>query len=404
MEKYRVKIITGLISNIQKNPDEIVSISDDIQVLRGESVCDYNILIVDLRAIRGSQMMNLNHQDFRDFLNKPSVILCIADEESTYEHYSLGSKWTPKFSNYDWLPNKDEFKIKNRKGESLKTTVHSGRFNGLFVDYDWQWQCTFSPLNEDTSSYVSIADNITGQNIALRMDIREGIIIIIPKPKIPDYDTKGYSAFLRTLIELNKKEVEVLTEREKEEPDWVEKHVVPEELELRERINKLQQQYQILTDAHKLLYEADEALTQAVHLALNGMGFNSEMKEKEGTHDIEVNEEDMNLVFEVTSSDEDWINIRKTRQLLDWCRRYEREQGKKPKGILIANAYCSLPLPERDEPFTTAALKQGEAEGFCLMTTEQLYKIFCKFLKDEVDKDNIKELLLETKGLLKFEG
>ena len=145
-------------------------------------------------------------------------------------------------------------------------------------------------------------------------------------------------------------------------------------------------------------------MTQAVHLAFNGIGFNSEVKERQGTHDIEVNEEDMNLVVEVTSSDEDWINIRKTRQLLDWCRRYEREQGKKPKGILIANAYCSLPLPERDEPFTTAALKQGEAEGFCLMTTEQLYKIFCKFLKDEIDKDNIKELLLETKGLLKFEG
>ena len=81
-----------------------------------------------------------------------------------------------------------------------------------------------------------------------------------------------------------------------------------------------------------------------------------------------------------------------------------KKQGKKPKGVLVANPYCNYPLPDRDEPFTSAALKQGEDEGLCLMTAVQLYNIFCKFLDGEVDKEQLKELLLSAKGLLEFEG
>lgn len=118
----------------------------------------------------------------------------------------------------------------------------------------------------------------------------------------------------------------------------------------------------------------------------------------------EICEDDLDIIIEVTSCENNWISINKTRQLLDWCRRFERERNNKPKGILIVNHYCEYPPPERDEPFTRAALKQGEAEGFCLMTTVQLYHIFGKFLKEEIDKDKIKRLLLDTKGLLKIEG
>lgn len=403
MAEFRVKIITRAVSNIQSNTDEIISVSDDLDIFKEKSVCDYNVFIVDLATVSGRQVMDADRKEFDEFLDKPSIILCISAEEYFYQPYQPDKKWVPSFSNYGWLPEKERFKVINKSGESLKPTKDSGRFGKLFDGYEWEWKCSFTNILPIHPSYVSIADNITGQSVALKSDIRQGRVIIIPTPKIDITDTRKYPIFLRSLIDLSREEIEGLTEREREEPDWVEGYIVSEELALRDKINELQKQYQILTEAHKLYYEKDKALTKTVHFVISTMTFNSEMKEGEGTHDIEIKEEDLNFVVEVTSSEEDWINIRKTRQLLDWCRRFEREQGNKPKGMLIANSYCNYPPPERDEPFTLAALKQGEAEGFCLMTTLDLYRIFCKFLKGEIDKDKIKELFSDTEGLLKLE-
>ncbi|MCK4368555.1 MAG: hypothetical protein KAV68_02650 [Dehalococcoidales bacterium] len=392
MEAFRVKIITKMESNIPLRPDENISVSDNIDILNRESVCDYNILIVNLPTLYTYESLHLDKDDFSEFLDKPSVILCISDKEDLPE----------KYSQYAWLPGKQGFKVINKTGESLKPTENSGRYIKLFNAYNWKWLCSFSIVPSQSPSYVSIANNITGQNVALMAGIGEGKVILIPIPKIDIKDPKKYSAFLRLLVDLCKEEIEELAEKESEEPDWVEKYVVPEELKLRDKISELQEQYQTLTEAHKLFYEMSKTLTKTVTFVLSSMGFNSEMKEYEGIHDVEICESDCDFVVEVTSSGKDWINITKTRQLLDWCRRYEQERGKKPKGVLIANPYCNYPLSERDEPFTPAALKHAEAEDFCLITSEQLYNIFCKFLKDEIDKDKIKELLLSTKGLLSF--
>lgn len=397
MTRFRIKIITPaqIANKIQCNPDETILSSDSIREFISESVCDYNILIVELNCVSPSEVSDLNTSDFNDFLDKPSIILCISSRERFIQNISR--------TNFDWLPGKEGFSVVNKSGESLTPTKEGGRFSKLFTDYDWGWRCSFSNLYSATPlNYVSIANNITGQSVALRVDIREGKVIIIPTPKINVTDATKYAAFLRLLIDLSKEEIEELTEKEREEPDWVEKYVVSEELELRDKIKKLQNEYQTLTEAHKLLYEIGKALTKTVNSVLSEIGFNSEMREDEGTHDIEICEDDFDLVIEVTSSGDNWININKTRQLSDWCKRFETERSRKPKGILVANPYCNSELTERDEPFTKAALNQAESEGFCLMTTEQLYNIFCKFFKDEKDKNEVKKLLLSTTGLLQM--
>jgi hypothetical protein len=391
---FRVKIITKVVTNITPMPDENISVSDSMATLKRESVCDYNILIVHLATLSKYDTLGLNKDDFSEFLSKPSVILCISDAEDLPKDYSQ----------YAWLPGKQGFEVINRIGESLKPTENSGRYIKLFNAYNWTWWCSFSIVPAKSPSYISIANNITGQSVALIAGIGEGKVILIPIPKIDTGDSKKYSEFFRLLIDLSKEEIEELTEKEREEPDWVEKYIVPEELKLRDKIRQLQKQYETLTEAHKLFYEMGKALTRTVNFVLSRMGFNSEIKEDEGIHDIEICESDCDFVVEVTSSEENWININKTRQLVDWCHRFEQEKGKKPKGVLIANPYCDYPATERDESFTPAALKHGEGENLCLMTTVQLYNIFCKFLEGEINKDKIKKLLLSTKGLLEFEG
>ena len=404
MIKFRIKIITyGIASSTEPREDEFISIDDSISVFKGESVCDYNIFIVHLDAVYGHHVMELNINEFDEFLGKPSIILCISAEERLYmPKQPSPQKWVPTFSNYSWLPSKVKFKVINKRGKSLKPTKDSGRFSKLFNEYDWDWQCSFSIIRSTPPSYVSIANNISGQSVALKADIKEGKVIIIPIPQIDIYDSKQYPTFLRLLIDLSREEIEELTEREREEPDWVEKYVISDELELRDKIDKLHKRYKILKEAHKLFYETGKALTRTVNFVLSEMDFAAKMKEDEGTHDIEICEDDCNLVVEVTSSEENWINIKKTRQLLHWCRGFKQERGQAPKGILIANHYCNYPPPERDEPFTVPAVKHAESENFCLMTSEQLYNIFCKFAKGKMDKDKIKQLLLDTKGLLKI--
>jgi len=398
MSEFRVKIIDSAIQNIASSSEEGISISGNVGVLLGEAVCDYNILIINLNGIYGyhiSQAFSIK-EDFAAFLRKPSVILCISGVEKRLTAEPV--------TNYDWMPGREHFLVANKAGKSLVPTDESGRFKEIFISYNWQWECSFNLFLPAVSPYVSIANNISDQSVALKTNFEEGKVFIIPRPKLDTKDSKAYAEFIRVIIDLCKDEIKELAARGKKEPEWVEKYVTAEELELRDKMSVLQKQYQTLAEAHKLLYETGKALTKTVNFVFSGMDFNSNIKEDEGTHDIEICDEDSNLVIEVTSCEEDWINIRKTRQLLDWCRRFERERGSKPKGLLIANHYCNHPLPERDEPFTLPALKQGENEGFCLMTTVDLYNLFCKFLRGEVDKDKIKELLLSTKGLLSFEG
>lgn len=398
MSEFRVKIIDSATGDITSSSEEDISIIGGVGVLLEESICDYNILIINLDDIYGyyiSQAFSIK-EDFVDFLRKPSVILCISGRE-------MHLKAEPK-SNYDWIPSREHFLVTNKAGKSLVPTDESGRFKEIFISYNWEWKCSFKLSLPAVSPYVSIANNISDQSVALKTNFDEGKIFIIPRPEIDTKDSKAYAEFIRVLIDLCKEEIKELAAREKEEPDWVEEYVVPDELKLRDKINELQQQYQTLTEAHKLFYEMGKPLTKTVSFVLSRMGFNSELKEEEGAHDIEISEEDMILVVEVTSSQDNWINISKTRQLLDWCRRFEREHTNKPKGILIVNHYCGYPPPKRDEPFTRPALKQGEDEGFCLMTTVQLYHIFEKFLKEEIGRDKIKRLFLDTKGLLKLEG
>ena len=399
MSEFRIKIIDSATEDITSSSEEDILIVKNVGVLMGESVCDYNILIINVDGIYGYHISNAFsiQGEFVDFLRKQSVILCISGTE-------MHLKAEPATSNYDWIPSREHFLVTNKAGKSLVPTDESGRFKEIFISYNWEWKCSFNLSLPAVAPYVSIANNISDQSVALKTNFDEGKVFIIPSPEIDTKDSKAYGEFIRVIIDLCKEEIKELAAREKEEPDWVEKYVIVEELKLRDEIQKLQSEYQTLLKAHRLFYEMGGALTETVSFVLSAIGFNTQNKENLGTHDIEICEDDLDIIIEVTSCEDSWINIKKIRQLLDWCRRFERERGSKPKGLLIANHYCNYPPPERDEPFTLAALKQGEAEGFCLMTTEQLYKIFCKFFKDEMNKDEIKKLFSETTGLLKFEG
>lgn len=410
MPKFSIKIISyGVASSTKPNEDESMSFSSSLGTFSSESICDYNILIVRLENVSSyNDVMQIHKAELDEFFGKPSIIVCFSDRENLYKE----SSWLPAGTqpwisppktarNYDWLPNGEDLGIVSKRGRSIESTSNAGKLSNLFNTYKWEYKCSFDKI---PSNYIPIACNISGQFVGLRADVGEGRIFIIPTPDINITDVVTYPTFLRILTDICREEIQELAKRERAEPDWVQSQVDSLESKLFNDMIPIYERYQTLRETRKLLYETGTRLTTIVLFVLNKMGFNAKLREDEGIQDIEICEDDFNFVIEVTSSEEDWINIRKTRQLLDWCQRFKREQNKRPKGVLIANHFCNYPSKERDEPFTKEALKQGKSEGFCLMTTEQLYKIFCKFFKDEMSMDEIKKLFSETTGLLKIEG
>jgi len=351
-------------------------------------------------------------EELDEFFSKPSIIVCLSDKEMGYQADGLipaiiamtrGGEipsTTVTITSYEWLPEINGLTIVNKKGKGVNPASSAGRFSNLFNSHNWEWKCSFSKL---PSKYAPIANNLSNIPVALRADIGEGRVFIIPTPDINIYDYTKYPTFLRQLIDICEEEIEDLGRKEVTEPDWVEQHVDPLESRFLNDWFPYYERYNALRGARKLFYVTSLELTRIVHFVINMVGFKAEIREEEGIQDIEICEDDFNYVVEVASSKEHWINIDKTRQLADWCRKFEQKQNKKSKGILIANSYCDLSPADRDEPFTPKAIEQGEAEGFCMMTTIQLYNIFCKFLKGEIDKDILKKLFMETKGLLKLE-
>lgn len=405
MSSFRIKIISSSNPSIEPKQEESISRYYSPSIFGKESVCGYNILILDLQAVKSYEdIKQLNKEEIDEFFSKPSVLVCLSDKEVSCEgpFFIDGTIITvPTAKNYDWIPELKGVAIASKAGKGLEPTGDAGRFSNLFNTYEWEWRCSFGKLPK---KYIPIARNISKQSVALRADIGEGRVFIIPSPDISIYDYNKYPAFLRQLIDVCEEEVEELGRPERKEPDWVQQHVDPLESKFLQDWTPFYEHYTTLRGARKLFYETGSELTRIAHFVVSRIGFKAEIKEEEGIQDIEIREDDFDSVIEVTSSKEHWIDISKTRQLSDWCRKFEQKQNKKPKGMLIANPYCDLPPKERDEPFTPKALEQGVAEGFCLMTTVQLYNMFCKFLKGEMNKNNIKKLFLETKGLLKLEG
>jgi len=357
----------------------------------------YDILIFDLHTIDFNDVhLYLSKIDFYKFLEKPRVIICISSKNETYQNVSK----------YSWIPGISDLVIKKGKTTYLSITKEGDKYRALFHKYQWTWDCVFDVVSSLTTQYITIAKNFKDQSVALKARIGNGVVFIIPKPefktKITNQLIEKYIILFRDIIDICKNEIKELSISNRPEPEWVEKHVAIDEIQLKQQINELSEKYRVLIEAHKLFYEMSKELTRTVSFILRQMGFTTNIRENEGVQDIEICEEECNFVIEVTSSEDDWINIVKTRQLADWCSRFEKERGNKPKGILIANPYSNYPPPERDESFTAGALKHAENESFCLLTTIQLYDIYHDYINGKLNKEKITHILLSINGKLTY--
>jgi hypothetical protein len=100
------------------------------------------------------------------------------------------------------------------------------------------------------------------------------------------------------------------------------------------------------------------------------------------------------------------IDVDKYRQLLDYIQT-EVLEGREHKGILIGNGFRLTPLdaPEREKQFSDHALRGANKNGFCMLSTSELFKATCAVLEapaDEGLKIRIRDSIFSTVGLWKF--
>jgi hypothetical protein len=189
-------------------------------------------------------------------------------------------------------------------------------------------------------------------------------------------------------------------------PTWVKKYSLPNENknkgkidQLEKKISELQQKKQELEEEQifiskfkGLLHEKGKrTLEPLVRKAFSLMGFNVlDPEQYKEEHDLYIKEKELTIIGEVEGTDNSIIDVDKYRQLLDYVEA-EIDKGTECKGILIGNAFRISNIPERLEQFSEKAIRRSESQGFCRITTYQIFEIVKKILSG-IDNSELKKL------------
>jgi len=187
-----------------------------------------------------------------------------------------------------------------------------------------------------------------------------------------------------------------------EEPTWIDEVTFLDEDKLIKQRVEIDKKLSEYRRWKMLLYGIGLPLQRIVFEALQKMGLKVWEPEEKDKHDLEV-ELATNVigVIEVTGSKRR-INYEPLNSLLSYTAYVKKEKypNMTVKGILIGNPEHNKPLEERDgKGFTDVAIEIAERNDFCLIRTSDLYRLLERYLAGELDVNEFKRMLIETKGL-----
>jgi hypothetical protein len=100
------------------------------------------------------------------------------------------------------------------------------------------------------------------------------------------------------------------------------------------------------------------------------------------------------------------ISLQHFRQLQDYVLKYEEDEQKAGKGILFGNAWRDLPPSERDTKdkpiFPGNVIDRAKQFGVSLVSTVDLFDVFCRFLNKEVSGEAILTCITSASGVADF--
>lgn len=401
MEKLRVLCIGFNKDTILEVPK--TNIEFDINALDNEylifllsmtTLYDYHVILLDLPSLNAEKMSALNAKkaEFEVFF-KTGGILCVVLSPA-YINNKLCA-----ISCYEWCPLDSKLiSLVVGKGGNTKNTTSGHWLANILSKYTIYW---YAHLNGVIGT--TIATNLANFPIASEVQMSTGRMILLPS--LSTNDTKIKSNFWADiLLQISKYGIKKTIEGNPI-PLWAHKYKLPNEEQMLEEYNKIKQKLEKFNSIRRLIYEGDYALVDAVSNIFKEWGFEVQIKEYSGNHDLEIRKGSFFGLMEIKGLS-GYANNEDLRQLSDHHREYlfiNEDDKQIPKGIFLVNHYKGEEPSKRKEAFTQHAIKLGVRENFCLMTSYDLFKLHEQVLTNEISTEEIAKTMAETNGIIKLD-
>lgn len=283
------------------------------------------------------------------------------------------------------------------------------------------WCCWMGVVLNQIShaSYFSVAENSTilgkikgtDKVVAAVIPYGSGKIVLLPQIyeeeeyKTEDVWKENGKKYLDSLFELNRRLK--ITDEEMDLPGWAQNiYILDEKVKLKKqntienKIAKLEKELdkeriavQEVQKYKLLLTSSGTTLEEIVKQVLDELGFTILEAEK-GRSDIIAKYGEVAIVAEIKGVTKSAAE-KHAAQLEKWVAQYIEENEVSPKGMLIVNGFCDMPLNERlEDVFPQQMLKYCVSRGHVLLTSTQLLCLYIEVCKNPICKEErITELL-----------
>jgi hypothetical protein len=302
-------------------------------------------------------------------------------------------------ANARFLPRRGEDVVFAESGDPFEDYLHE--FEGK-ISYRAVYQDLLeSPI--DRFARV-LARNRVGDIIALSIPFDEGRLVLLPPIEGVSPAREG-AALVRAVSQY------ALRPAFFSPPDWLPAYPLPGEEALRDelsslvdrrdklirKVDEVSSQMEEVTRYKRVLYTKGRfTLIPAVADSFRALGFEIE----ESDYDLLLRCNEGDAIGAVAATERATVDLPPYRRLLDWVDR-ARTSGEGPhKGILIVSGSRELDPKRRPTQFSPEVLRGCTSQGFCLLTTYELYKLVVRALQER-DKTNLARLrraLLECDG------
>ena len=308
-------------------------------------------------------------------------------------------------SNGRFLPRRGEDVVLADSGHPFE--AYLAEFEGQIV-YDAVYQDVLSTPIERFATVL--ARNRVGDAVALSIPYDEGRLILLPP-------IEGVSPSREAAVLLDAVEAMVSRPTWAASPDWLPSYPLPGEDGLADEVVSLQERRDALyakleevsgqlsekTAPKRMLYTKGRfSFVEAVGDGLRALGF--DVNPSGDVLEISSEEGDGLVVAEAT--DEAAVGLPAYRRLRDAVDQSVTDGEPHRKGILIVSGSLALDPKRRPTQYADGVLRGCEAQGFCLATSYELFKIARRALGDRTKKGkaDLRKKLLEADGVFRAPG
>jgi len=177
------------------------------------------------------------------------------------------------------------------------------------------------------------------------------------------------------------------------------KQLEEDKIKTEEKITCKEAEKEEITRYKELLFEDGDELRDIVWDTLGQIGFKVN-RHDEHKEDGSIQEGEDVAVLEIKGREKS-LTTGDVRQLDDWITDNTLREGEEPIGILIGNHYRLKKPENRDEPFPPDVLRYVKANSrkLSLITTLQLFELFCMVKNGKLDADTVRKEIISNKGV-----